>query len=160
MADIHNVFISHYAEDDDELHKFKDRLKEKGCEVRNSSVEKGEYRKERVKDATIAKELRGFIKWAGTFIVLIGEHTHERPWVNYEIRNAFLQGKKIIGLYMYGCKDNVELPEAFKRYGGSLLGWNSRDKIIDLINGECPPQENQDSTQANTPIYNIIHIKC
>lgn len=68
-----------------------------------------------------------------TFIVLIGEHTHERPWVNYEIRSAYMQGKKIIGVYMHGCKDSVELPEAFKRYGGPIIGWNTTDKLADMI---------------------------
>ncbi|WP_254880160.1 TIR domain-containing protein [Segatella copri] len=81
MADIHNIFISHYSEDDEHLHRLKERLQEKGCLVRNSSVEKGDYRKDPVSDSTIAKELRGYIKWAGTVVVLIGEHTHERPWV-------------------------------------------------------------------------------
>lgn len=159
MSDIHNVFISHYSEDDAELRKLKCRLKEKGCTVRNSSVEKGDYRKDPVSDATIAKELRGYIKWAGTLIVLIGEHTHERPWINYEIRNAYMQGKNVIGVYMYTCKDSVELPEAFKRYGGPLIGWNSTEKLADMIDGNCPPPEKPDGGAAQ-PIYNIIHIKC
>lgn len=42
MSDIHNVFISHYSEDDDELHRLKQRLTDRGCTVRNSSVEKGD----------------------------------------------------------------------------------------------------------------------
>lgn len=159
MADIHNIFISHYSEDDEHLRRLKERLQEKGCTVRNSSVEKGDYRKVPVADSTIAKELRGYIKWAGTVMVLIGEHTHERPWVNYEIRNAYLQGKKIIGVYMYGCKDDVELPEAFKRYCGPAIGWNSTDKLIDIIDGKCPPPEAPNGGPAQ-PIYNIIHIKC
>ena len=159
MADIHNIFISHYSEDDEHLHRLKERLQEKGCLVRNSSVERGDYRKDPVSDSTIAKELRGYIKWAGTVVVLIGEHTHERPWVNYEIRNAYLQGKKIIGVYMYGCKDDVELPEAFKRYCGSAIGWNSTDKLIDIIDGKFSPLEAPNGESAR-PIYNIIHIKC
>lgn len=159
MSDIHNIFISHYSEDNGHLNRLKERLQEKGCTVRNSSVEKEDYRKDKVADSTIAQELRGYIKWAGTFIVLIGEHTHERPWVNYEIRNAYLQGKKIIGVYMHGCKNDVELPEAFKRYGGSVIGWNSIDKLIDVIEGKCPPPEAPEGGEAQ-PIYNIIHIKC
>lgn len=123
MSDIHNVFISHYSEDDDELHRLKQRLTDRGCTVRNSSVD------------------------------------HERPWVNYEIRSAYMQGKKIIGVYMHGCKDSVELPEAFKRYGGPIIGWNSTDKLDDMIEGDCPAPEKPSGTVAQ-PIYNIIHIKC
>ena len=55
--------------------------------------------------------------------------------------------------------DNVELPEAYKRYGGSPMGWNSLDKLENIINGEVLPPEAPDGTPAG-PIANIIHIKC
>lgn len=159
MAEKHNVFISHYGEDEPHLDRLKERLKSNECEVRNSSIEKKDYRKDKVVDATIAAELRSHINWAGTFIVMIGEHTHERPWVNYEIRYAARQGKTIVGIYERGCKDNVELPEAYKRYGGSPLGWNSLEKLDDIISGEVPAPEAPDSTPSG-PIYNIIRIVC
>lgn len=159
MADKHNIFISHYGEDERSLDRLKERLREKGCDVRNSSVEKKKYRPYKVTDATIARYLRICIRWSKTFIVMIGEHTHERPWVNYEIREAARQGKRIVGIYMHGCSNGVELPDAYKRYGGSPLGWNSLDKIVDIINGRVLPPEAPDSTPAD-PIANIIHIKC
>ena len=159
MAEKHNVFISHYGEDEPHLDRLRERLHEIGCEVRNSSIERKDYRENHVADSTIAAEIRSHINWAGTFIVMIGEHTHERPWVNYEIRYAARQGKTIVGIYEYGCKDNVELPEAYKRYGGSPLGWNSLEKLDDIISGQVPAPEAPDGTQAG-PIYNIIRIKC
>ena len=158
---MNNIFISHYSEDEQHLERLKSRLKEVGCAVRNSSVEKKDYRDYKVSDATIAQELRDGIKWAGTVIVLIGAETYTRPWVNYEIRSAYLQGKKILGIYEYGCKDSVELPEAYERYGGPVLGWNSLDKISDVIKGKCPPPEKPSGAPVEKgPITNIIHIKC
>ena len=109
MAGLNNVFISHYGEDEKQLDTLKQRLRDHGCDARNSSVEKKKYRPYKVTDATIARYLRICIRWAKTFIVMIGEHTHERPWVNYEIRQAARQGKTIIGVYEHGCKDDVEL---------------------------------------------------
>lgn len=159
MANKHNIFISHYGEDENSLDRLKERLREKGCDVRNSSVEKKKFRPYKVTDATIARYLRICIRWSKTFIVMIGEHTHERPWVNYEIREAARQGKRIVGIYMHGCAKDVELPDAYKRYGGSPLGWNSLDKIVDIIKGRILPPEAPDSTPAG-PIANIIHIKC
>ena len=156
---MHNIFISHYGEDEASLDRLKQRLGEHGCDVRNSSVEKKKYRPYKVSDATIARYLRMCIRWAKTFIVMIGEHTYERPWVNYEIREAARQGKTIVGIYMHGCVNNVELPEAYKRYGGSPLGWNSLDKLEGIINGDVLPPEAPDGTPAG-PIANIIHIKC
>jgi len=160
-----NIFISHYNVDEESLDSLKSRLKDIGCNVRNSSVENkdnknGEKRRYKVTDATIARYLRKCIRWAKTFIVLIGEDTHKRPWVNYEIRTAARMGKPIVGIYKNGCKNNVELPEAYKRYGGSPLGWKSIDKLADIIDGKQNPPENPDSSISQVPIYNIITIKC
>ena len=156
---MNNIFISHYGEDEKQLDTLKQRLKEHGCEVRNSSVEKKKYRPYKVTDATIARYLRICIRWAKTFIVMIGEHTHERPWVNYEIRNAARQGKTIIGIFEHGCKNIVELPEAFKRYGTTTLGWNSLDKLIDVIEGVTAVPETPNGN-VSAPIHNIIRIEC
>lgn len=162
--DIHNVFISHYSGDVQRLRDLKDRLAACGCTARNSSAEEdkdgGLVRHGHVvSNETIARYLRAGIKWAKTLIVIIGEHTHERSWVNYEIRNAHLQGKQIIGIYDWGCKNNVELPEAYKRYGGSPIGWNSLDKLTGMLKGEVPIPEAPDSAPSG-PIYNIIPITC
>ena len=164
MPDIHNVFISHYSGDVHRLRDLKDRLAARSCLVRNSSAEEDRngglvHRGRRISDAVIARYLRMRIKWAKTLIVIIGEHTHERPWVNYEIYKAHLQGKQIIGIYDWGCSNNVELPEAFKRYGGSPIGWNSLDKLADMLNGDVPIPEAPDSTPSG-PINNMIHIVC
>ena len=157
---MNNVFISHYGEDEEHLERLKELLKQKGYDARNSSVEKKDYKRNYVvSDALIARYLRRCIRWAGTFIVLIGEDTHTRPWVNYEIQSAAKQGKTIIGIYEWGCKDNVELPEAFNRYGTSLLGWGSIDTLGEIISGEKQPMENFDSTPS-APIHNIIRIRC
>ena len=92
---------------------------------------------------------------------MIGEHTHERKWVNYEIREAARQGKTIVGVYMHGCKNGVELPGAFKQYGGTTLGWNSIDKFIDVINGKMAVNEKPDGMPVTGPTsYPMIHIVC
>ena len=158
---MHNIFISHYGEDEASLDHLKQRLRDHGCDVRNSSVEKKKYRPYKVTNATIARYLRMCIRWAKTFIVMIGEHTHERPWVNYEIRQAARQGKTIIGVYEQSCKDKVELPGAFKEYGGSTLGWGSIDKLIDVINGKLSVHEKPDGMPVTGPVsYPMIYIKC
>lgn len=50
----HNIFISHYGEDERQLDSLKQRLRDHGCDIRNSSVEKKKYRPYKVTDATIA----------------------------------------------------------------------------------------------------------
>jgi len=159
MSKNYNIFISHYGEDDTHVQNLKNRLKDNGYEVRNSSVDSTKHQARRPSDAVIARYLKGCIKWAGSFICLIGEDTHTRSWVNYEIKQAHLQGKNIIGIYKHGCKDSVELPEAFKRYGGTPLGWNSLDKLGDAIDGKPIPAENS-SGNVRQPIKSIVRVNC
>ena len=46
-----------------------------------------------------------------------------------------------------------------KRYGTTTLGWNSVDKLIDVIEGRIVVSENPNGS-ASGPIQNIIRIKC
>lgn len=160
-----NVFICHHSADVPKLRDLLDNLRSKGYDVRSSSLQEDKDNKvvhkgKHVADATVARYIRRAIKWAGIFIVLIGEHTHERAWVNYEIRNAHFQGKKIIGVYKYGCAQTAELPEAYKRYGTSPIGWNSMDKLAGMIQGNVVPPELPDGTPTTKSIYPMIYIEC
>lgn len=160
---MHNVFISHYSGDVERLRRLKELLTDADSIVRNSSAEEDKdgglvRRGHQVSDATIARYLRAGIKWAGTVILIIGKETHNRPWVNWEIKEAHNQGKQIIGIYDKGCKD-AELPEAYKRYGGSPIGWGSIDKLAGMLDGKVPVPEAPDGAPS-CPIYNIIHIAC
>ena len=160
-----NVFICHHSADVPKLRDLLDNLRSKGYDVRSSSLQEDKDNKvvhkgKHAADATVARYIRRAIKWAGTFIVLIGEHTHERAWVNYEIRNAHFQGKKIIGVYKYGCAQTAELPEAYKRYGTSPIGWNSMDKLAGMIQGNVVPLELPDGTPTTKSIYPMIYIEC
>lgn len=160
MSDKHNIFISHYGHDDDHVQSLKSRLKDSGYDVRNYSIDSTKHNNQKKPtDKEVREILDTRIKNSGTFICLIGPETHKRKWVNYEIRKAYLEGKRIIGVYVHGCKDNVELPETYKRYGGPLIGWNSVDKIGGIISGENTPYENPNSTSA-TPIHSVTRIPC
>lgn len=159
MSKKKNVFISHYNQDDQHLHNLVGRLNGKGYEIRNGSIDRSKYRPYRVTDDLIARYLRMRINWAGTFICLIGKDTHTRPWVNYEIHQAYKLGKPIVGIYAHGCANDVELPEAYKKYGGSPIGWNSLDKLGNILDGKITPPENPDGTSSQ-PIHNIIRVEC
>lgn len=160
MPDIYNIFVSHYAKHDDHLHALKDRLSSLGYNVRNFSVDSTNHKDGRKpSDAVIQRLLRMRIRWSSTLICLIGPQTHTRKWVNYEIRQAHLLGKRIVGVYTHGSANSVQLPEAFKKYGGTPLGWNSIDKIGDAVEGKNMPAENPDSS-SREPVYEIKRVKC
>jgi len=77
--------------------------------------------------------LRPRINWAGTTVVLIGDKTHKRDWVDWEIEQANKLGKRIVGVYIRGCSD-ADIPENLENYGDALVAWNG-DSIVDAING-------------------------
>ena len=68
------------------------------------------------------------IEWAGTILVLIGNETHLRPWVNWEIEYANSKGKRIVGVYARGGKE-ADIPLNLDRYGDALVGWDSENLI-------------------------------
>ena len=78
--------------------------------------------------------LRPLINQAGTFICLIGPNTHDSKWVNWEIEQAVKQGKRVIGVYLWGAKDS-DIPPALEDGADAMVGWN-HDSIINAINGD------------------------
>ena len=129
--DIINVFVSHYHEDEENIKKMKDLLG-KDFSIRNYSVTSDKYNNAQ-NEEYIKSLLRPLISQTGTFICLIGPETHDSKWVNWEIEQAFKQGKRIIGVYLRGAKDS-DIPPALEDAADAMVGWN-HDTILDAING-------------------------
>ncbi|WP_336833528.1 TIR domain-containing protein [Sphingobacterium siyangense] len=151
-----NIFISHYYKDDDKVQKLKAKLKKSGYEVRNFSVDSTKHKDGRTPTKqVIERYLRIRITLAKTFICVIGDKTHTRPWVDFEIKEAIRQGKQIIGIYNHGDKDKVIIPDALRRHGVDILGWNSTDKLGEIIENGNESISNPDEFN-----YSIQRVKC
>jgi len=154
-----NIFISHYGKDDVHVQSLKQRLKNVGYDVRNFSIDSTKHKDGRKpSDAVVARLLTMRLKWSSTFICLIGDKTHTRDWVDFEIGQAHKQGKRIIGIYKHGSKANVGVPEKLKKYASNIIGWNSVAKLGEMIEGKNFPAENPDSSVAPS-FYNRTN-KC
>lgn len=137
---IKNVFVSHHHKDDASVDGLTSMVSGKGYKLRNSSIRvKPENQKridnKQISDKTIARLLRMKMRWASQVIVVIGKETHQRDWVNWEIKTAHQLGKPIIGVYENGLKDQVEIPENLKKYATSIVGWRS-DSVVDALEGK------------------------
>ena len=55
-------------------------------------------------EAAIKKWIDEQLKYKQCLIVLIGENTANRPWVQYEIRKAYELGKPMFGIYIHNLK--------------------------------------------------------
>lgn len=134
-----HVFISHHHKDDKHVDKLTGLLHRQGDDIRNSSwrlkpENEQRLRENRVSDEVIRRYLRRKVSWAGTIVVLIGEKTHTRPWVNWEIEEANRQGKRIVGVYLRGGTE-ADVPESLKDHASAIVNWNT-SSISNAINGE------------------------
>ena len=160
MSTANNIFISHLGEDDSHVQSLKQRLIDQGNNVRNFSIDSTKHKNGRIpSDAVIQRYHRIRMKMSSTLICLIGPDTHNSKWVNYEIRLAHRYGKRIVGIYTQGSNNSVELPEAYKKYGSPAIGWNSLDKLSDIVDGKNFPAENPDGSFA-APLYSRTKVKC
>jgi len=149
MADTNkNVFISHYGKDDEHIGKLKGLMKDKGYILKNSSMDSTKPNQAN-NENYIKQLLRDRMKWAGTVMVLIGKDTHKRDWVNWEIELANRLGKKIVGVFINGASDS-DIPDAFEKYGDSLVGWTS-GKIIEALEGSCTDFQNTEGGLRISP---------
>lgn len=134
MEQAKNIFVSHYHADADKIKSLKEILAKHGMIMRDSSIYENKNPNNAHNEEYIKSFIRPQIDWAGTMIVLIGTRTSQSDYVNWEIKHAASNGKRIIGVYLYGKKDE-NIPEALKQYGDALCGWNG-EKIIECINGD------------------------
>ncbi len=156
-----HVFISHHHKDDAEVDNLTKLLNRQGYDVRNSSIRAKPANQERlrkglVSDEVIRRLLRMKISWSGTVVVLVGNETHSRPWVDWEIMEANRQGKRIVGVWAQGSRE-ADVPPNLKKYADAVVGWQS-DRVMGAIDGSINNWQNLDGT--NTPKRVIERIKC
>ena len=146
-SDRRHVFISHHHVDDQAVTDLTSLLARKGYDIRNSSIRAKPANKERLQNGLVRPEvirrlLRMKISWASKVVVLIGRQTHARPWVDWEIKEANRQGKRIIGIFVRGGTE-ADIPPALEKYASAIVGWNSTC-IMDAIDGTENPFQNAD----------------
>ena len=72
----------------------------------NSPVSPNEWEKiKRSGDREIEKWIDNNMKYRSCVVVLIGTETASRPWVQYEIRKAWADGKGLLGIYIHNIRD-------------------------------------------------------
>lgn len=57
-------------------------------------------------DAAIKNWINGQLSGKSVAVVLIGEKTAGRKWINYEIKTAWESGKGVLGIYVHNLKDS------------------------------------------------------
>ena len=152
MADeTKNIFISHIHEDDEGLGKLKGLLKDNGMTVRDYSINADNPNNAHSEEYIKSQILAPRIQQSSTLVVYISPETKDSNYVNWEIKYAEKQGKRIVGVWAHG-ENGCEVPNALDKYSNAIVGWTG-NRIIDAINGKINAGENPDGTQrAPRPI--------
>lgn len=71
----------------------------------NEPVSKNDWEEVKKKgEASIKRWIDDNMKYKQCVVVLVGSETANRPWVDYEIRKAWDEGKGVVGIYIHNLK--------------------------------------------------------
>ncbi len=105
-------------------------------------------------DKAIKKWIDDNMNYRSCVVVLIGEETSKRPWVDYEIRKAWEDGKGILGIYIDDLRD-PRTSNTPPLYGTSYKGANPFDNIY-FTNGKKMSTAVKCYTPPSTGTYKYI----
>ena len=98
-----NVFFSYHFKND---HSRTQQIRNMNALVGNSTVTANKW--EEIKKsgpASIRKWIDDNMKGKSCLVVLIGSETASRPWVKYEIKKAWEDGRGVLGIHINKLKD-------------------------------------------------------
>ncbi len=70
----------------------------------NEPVSKNDWEEIRKNDDAVKKWIDDNMKYKSCVVVLVGEETAKRPWVKYEIKKAWKDGKGLLGIHIHNIK--------------------------------------------------------
>jgi hypothetical protein len=151
-----NIFVSHIHEDDEHIASMKALLRERGFEVRDSSINETRPNEATNPDYIKAEILGPRIDWASTLVVLISPETADSKWVAWEIEYAQKHDKRIVGVWTHGAAE-CDVPDALDEYADAVVGWQA-DRIQGAICGDLNDWEQSDG--AVRPVREITRYGC
>jgi hypothetical protein len=151
-----NIFVSHIHEDDEHIESMKALLRERGFEVRDSSIDSSNPNNAKDPDYIKQSILAPAIDWASTMVVLISPDTRASEWVDWEIEYAQEHGKRIVGVWTHGAAE-CDIPDALEQYADAVVGWNT-DRIHGAICGDINDWEQSDGSKR--PVRDITRHGC
>ena len=159
MVDTKNIFISHIHEDDELLADLKSLIARAGLDVRDGSIN-SEKPNNAENEQYIKREiLKPRIDWASTLVVLITDDTAQSDYVNWEIKYAVENGKRVVGVFGRGATD-ATIPEELGKCGdAAIVGWQG-ERVVAAINGEISAWDDPLTGEPRNPEWRITRYNC
>lgn len=100
-------------------------------------------------DKAIQKWIDEQLEGRSVLIVLIGENTAGRKWINYEIEKAWNDGKGVLGVHIHNLKNSDE--KQSKKGSNPFNGFTVSDEPLEnIVKTYDPPYK------LSTDVYNYI----
>ncbi len=117
-------------------------------------------------DAQIKKWINEQMKYRSCTVVLIGENTANRKWINYEIIQSWNKGMGVVGIYINGLK-NVEgyisnkgkNPFDYITFGNSKNKLSTKIKCYTPLGGTSREKYNWISNNLSVAVEEAINIR-
>lgn len=117
-----NVFISFHSENDESQ---VDLLRHQATDER-FDLDFSDHSVKEPFDEKWKSQCEEKMKKTSTVIVMIGEKTHEREAVQWEINKAYELGKKVIGVRIYKDEKHI-IPKQMLQENARVVSWNMKD---------------------------------
>ncbi len=115
------VFISFHMEDEAQVDLLRQQAKDE-----KSDIDFIDYSVKEPFDEKWKTQATERIKRSSVLVVMVGEDTHNREAVNWEINKAYELGKKVICVRIYRDK-NHEIPQACKEHNARVMNWDLKE---------------------------------
>jgi hypothetical protein len=134
MSEQSNVFVSHLYEDDARIAHLNSLARDRGLEIRDSSINASRPNNAKDPDYIKSQILAPRIDWAGAVVVLISPETKDSEFVAWEIEYAARTETRIVGVFTRGSAD-CDMPEGLEDYADAIVNWDG-DAIVEAIRGK------------------------
>lgn len=101
-------------------------------------------------DPAIEKWIQAQLNGRSCTVVLIGENTAGRKWINYEIRESWKAKKGVLGIYIHNLKDSAQAQASKGKNPFASLTLDGKD-FSTIVKAYDPPY--------STSTYVYDHIK-
>jgi len=71
------------------------------------------------------------IKQTSVTICFIGENTHQREAVNWELKTSYELGNKVFGIRIYRDRNHI-IPAPIREHNSKIIAWNIQDIVAEL----------------------------
>lgn len=92
-------------------------------------------------DDAIKKWINAQMEKRSCVIVLIGENTSDRKWVQYEIEQAYNKGKGLFGIYIHNLKNEKGFTSKQGKNPFDEIKFTNGDKLSTVIKCYNPPSD-------------------